>query len=81
MRFVPKNIDDFPVEQQEAIKSAAQQKANQAVCHCGNPIWAVGSALCGSAMCFTCITGEADCSEDFEVLGLHTFVHGYGQYT
>jgi hypothetical protein len=35
-------------------------------CHCGEPIWVVGSAEAGRA-CFTCITGEADPSDDYEI--------------
>ncbi len=35
-------------------------------CHCGAPIWVIGSAWAG-LMCFTCITGEADPSEDYEI--------------
>jgi hypothetical protein len=35
-------------------------------CHCGEPIWVIGSAEAGHA-CFTCITGEADPSEDYEI--------------
>jgi hypothetical protein len=35
-------------------------------CHCGAPIWAIGSAVVGNA-CFTCITSEADPSSDYEI--------------
>lgn len=35
-------------------------------CDCGEPIWVIGSAETGH-MCFTCITGEADPSEDYEI--------------
>jgi hypothetical protein len=38
-------------------------------CHCGAPIWAIGSAVVGNA-CFTCITGEADPSSDYEIDGV-----------
>lgn len=80
MKYLPKEIQEFPADQQDVIQIAAQEKAQQqATCHCGSPIWAVGSALCGSSLCFSCITGEADCSYDYEVRGLHTFVHDYGQ--
>ena len=34
---------------------------------CGAPIWAAGSAITGTNMCFTCTTGEADDSEDYEI--------------
>jgi len=35
-------------------------------CRCGGPIWVIGSAESG-LMCFTCITGESDPSEDYEI--------------
>lgn len=35
-------------------------------CDCGEPIWVIGSAEAGHA-CFTCITGEADPSDDYEI--------------
>jgi len=35
-------------------------------CSCGAPIWVIGSAQTGF-MCFTCITGESDTSEDYEI--------------
>jgi len=35
---------------------------------CGSPIWAVGSAQADRAICFTCSTGEADDSEDYDVV-------------
>ncbi|HZL84595.1 MAG TPA: hypothetical protein VFD07_04370 [Candidatus Krumholzibacteria bacterium] len=35
-------------------------------CECGNPIWVIGSAEVG-LRCFTCITGEANPSGDYEI--------------
>jgi Zn finger protein HypA/HybF involved in hydrogenase expression len=35
-------------------------------CQCGAPIWVIGSAEAGNA-CFTCITGESDPSENYEI--------------
>ena len=35
-------------------------------CDCGNPIWIIGSAIAGLG-CFTCITGETDSSDDYEI--------------
>jgi dihydrofolate reductase len=32
-------------------------------CSCGAPIWVIGSSQTGH-MCFTCITGETDASDD-----------------
>jgi hypothetical protein len=34
---------------------------------CGEPIWATGTAIVGWNGCFTCISGENDDSEDFEI--------------
>lgn len=34
--------------------------------NCGNPIWVIGSAMVGNA-CFTCITGEAEPDNDYEI--------------
>lgn len=51
-----------------ALRDAvARKKAGAGCICCGNTIWAAGSAVVGSDMCFTCITGEADDSEDYEV--------------
>lgn len=36
-------------------------------CNCGNPIWIIDSAIAGKG-CFTCITGESDCSDDYEIV-------------
>ena len=55
----------------EVLSSAEELKKRHVTCHCGSPIWIVGTAVCGSAMCFACITGNADCSEDIEVEGYH----------
>jgi len=32
-------------------------------CDCGRPVW----RLVGLGMCFTCITGESDASDDYEL--------------
>ena len=78
--FSPISIDDFvksyrknnPKEDAESLRTAlletVEAKKNGAVCYqCGQPIWAVGVAVVGWNGCFTCITGEADCSEDYEI--------------
>lgn len=51
-----------------SLQSSLAAKKNGAKCIvCGAPIWAAGSAVTGTNMCFTCTTGEADDSEDYEV--------------
>lgn len=51
------------------LKKTIKAKAHGAACiSCGKKdIWAAGSVLVESKMCFSCITGETDDSEDYEV--------------
>lgn len=78
--FSPISIDDFlksykknnPKEDvknlREVLVATAQSKKDGAVCsQCGQPIWAIGSAIVGWNGCFTCISGEADNSDDYEL--------------
>ena len=78
--FTPTTIDEFvksynksnPSEKNSNIRAVlietVQAKKDGAKCsQCGQPIWAIGSAAIGWNGCFTCITGEADCSEDYEI--------------
>ena len=51
-----------------SLRETLAAKKNGAKCMvCGSPIWAAGSAVTGSYMCFSCTTLEADDSEDYEV--------------
>ena len=53
----------------ETLNETLKAKNNGAGCMiCGAPIWAAGSAITGTNMCFTCTTGEADDSEDYEIV-------------
>lgn len=49
----------------QAAVSAKQDGASCSQCH--QPIWAVGTAIAGWNTCFTCLTGEADHSDDYEI--------------
>ncbi|NSG11851.1 hypothetical protein HFM87_04755 [Blautia producta] len=50
------------------LRNTLEEKKNGAKCMvCGAPIWAAGSAITGTNLCFTCTTGEADDSEDYEI--------------
>ena len=63
------NSGEDMLEFRAALTAAVKAKKAGAVCsHCGAPIWAIGSAVSGWNACFTCITGEADDSEDYEIL-------------
>jgi hypothetical protein len=55
-------------ELRAALNRAVAANKSGAVCHiCGRLIWAIGSATVGWDGCFTCITGETDESEDYEI--------------
>jgi len=62
-----KDIDEK--ELTKSLKEALEAKKNGAkCCQCGQPIWAAGSGVTGSYMCFTCMTLESDDSEDYEIV-------------
>lgn len=78
--MVPISIDKFvasyminnPKEKRQDViirlKAAVTAKQDGTCCsQCGQPIWAVGTAIAGWNVCFPCLTGEADDSEDYEV--------------
>ena len=55
-------------ELREALVRTVDAKKSGTVCHiCGQPIWVIGSATVGWNGGFTCITDEADSSEDHEI--------------
>ena len=50
----------------KTLNETLTAKKNGAKCIiCGAPIWAAGSAITGSNLCFTCTTGEANDSDDY----------------
>jgi hypothetical protein len=63
---VEDNPDDNPADLLRRFRVCVADALAGARCHCGEPIWVIGSVFAGHA-CFTCITGEADPSEDFEI--------------
>ena len=60
------NRGDSAKEVTARLQSAFKAHKAGVRCHCGEPIWVIGSAVAGNA-CFTCITGEADPSENYEI--------------
>ena len=60
------NPDEDNAEFRRRLRDAVEAKRAGERCECGEPIWAIGSAVSGYA-CFTCITGDADASEDYEI--------------
>ncbi len=67
-KYVKSNPDENIKDVISRLKDAVKRKNAGAICDiCGKSIWAVGSAIAGFDGCFTCITGEHDDSEDYEV--------------
>ena len=68
--FVKTTTNKNPTIKAEDLKrdliEFKERKVNGEICDCGNPIWILGSALTGKG-CFTCITGESDYSDDYEI--------------
>ncbi|WP_085505215.1 hypothetical protein [Thalassobacillus devorans] len=61
------NPGEEPNKLKKRLKEAVNNKKNGASCfNCGQEIWAIGSAIAYQG-CFSCITGEADGSEDYEI--------------
>jgi len=63
---VKANPDENPTDVLARLRGCVCDALAGARCHCGAPIWVVGSASAGHR-CFTCITGEAVPSEDYEI--------------
>ena len=62
------NPDENAADLRAALVETVKLKQDGCKCHmCGQPIWAAGSAIIGEDMCFTCITGESDSSNDHEI--------------
>lgn len=71
-KFLSQFVTDNPGENDKDIRdkliAAVEAKRNGATCiNCGNPIWAIGSAIAEWNGCFSCITGEANSSDDYEI--------------
>lgn len=76
--FIPISIDDYVhlhlvcnpgvdrADLIERLRSALASARAGARCDCGGPIWVIGSAEVGLT-CFTCITGEVDPIDDYEI--------------
>jgi hypothetical protein len=69
-KFIQKHLQSNRNEKESSfrqrLRDAIDAKKAGRNCDCGEPIWAIGSAVSHYA-CFTCITGEADASEDYEI--------------
>jgi hypothetical protein len=70
-RFIDLHVRQHPRENRDELRKrlrdALAAKEAGELCACGNPIWALGSAITGRA-CFTCITLEAMPDNDYEIV-------------
>lgn len=70
--YVPLLLKDNPhadaEKVTESLKHFVSLKKERVKCKiCESVIWAIGSALAGSPMCFSCITGEAMANDEYEI--------------
>ena len=66
-KYVKTNAGTKPDEYKARLIDTLQDYLKGVRCsNCGEPIWVIGAADVGR-MCFTCITGEADPSGDYEI--------------
>lgn len=69
-KYVETNKDEKLDDVIKRLEESLERKNSGVKCSCcgSSPIWALGSALGGFEGCFTCITGETDDSNDYEVI-------------
>ena len=80
MAFVPIELNEFvqlhikgnPGDERTdliaRLESALDAFKGGQRCQCGRSIWVIGSAMVGRWACFSCITGEAAPSDDYEIV-------------
>jgi hypothetical protein len=61
--FVKKHVRGNPGESaadlRVSLEDVVKRKLAGGKCSCGQPIWAIGSAIAGMAQCFTCTPASA----------------------
>lgn len=65
--YIQSNPGESAADFRASLAKEVERKRNGDLCFCGQPIWAIGSAIAGTGMCFTCTTGKKDDSEDYEI--------------
>ncbi len=64
--FLKNNPGSSRSEVTERVQGTLASFKVGTLCHCGQPIWVIGSAEAGAG-CFTCITGESEPIDDYEL--------------
>lgn len=70
-KYLKKHLQNNPTENKKKelrkqLDAALADYKNGVKCSCGNDIWVIGSAFVGNS-CFTCITGESNPVDDYEI--------------
>jgi hypothetical protein len=69
-KYVKKHLESNPSENKanlrKRLNSALSDYQKGVKCSCGNDIWVIGSASVRNS-CFTCITGESEPENDYEI--------------
>lgn len=65
-RHLESNPGTSRKEIESGLRAALADHRGGVKCECGEPIGVIGSAVMGNG-CFTCITGEAEPDDDFEI--------------
>ncbi len=60
------NPNEKEIDLRNRINKAIDDSMNGIKCNCGNSIWVIGSASVGNS-CYTCITGESQPDDDYEI--------------
>ncbi len=67
-RITPEDFLRLNPGNDETLEELREAAKHEGTCdNCGQPIWKLGSLLVGWDGCFSCITGEADASDDYEL--------------
>jgi hypothetical protein len=68
--YIKLHLKSNPLEDKADLKKRLLESLtefqNGHKCSCGNDIWVIGSAALGNS-CFTCITGESQPNDDYEI--------------
>ena len=65
-KHLKNNLSENEKDLRKRLHTALADYKRGVKCSCGNDIWVIGAATVGNS-CFTCITGESDPNNDYEI--------------